>query len=71
MIGFVGRIFQAGFDVIRFQIGVIFEDLRSLNLGGEEVKHVLNPDPHSPDAGKAHALDGIEGDSLVHDSMIN
>ncbi len=39
MIGFEGRVFQAGADVLGFQVGVIGEDLGFVQTGGQQFVH--------------------------------
>ena len=58
------RIFQAGFDIIGDQIGIIDEDFLLRNPGSKQVQHILNSDPHPPNTRAAPALIRVEGNPL-------
>lgn len=64
MIQFLRGVFEARANVIRFEIGIIFEDLGFWHPGGQQVEHVLDPDAHPTDARPTAALVGIEGDTF-------
>ena len=66
MIGFGGGVFQAGGDVVWFQVRVVFEDFGLWHFGGQQIEHVLHADAHPADAGTATALVRIEGDAIIH-----
>ena len=56
---------QGAPQVLRFQIGVIGQDLLAALPSGKERKDVLHTDPHTADAGPAATLIGVVGDALA------
>jgi hypothetical protein len=66
VISFSGSIFQAGPDVVDFEVWVICKDLRLFHSSGEHSEDIFDPDAHSPNAGSTSTLVRIESDS-VHD----
>jgi hypothetical protein len=55
---------QAGFEVIRFQVGHLIENLSGVETGGEEVKNVAHANAHPTYARTATALLWITGDTV-------
>lgn len=53
---------QAGSDVFPFQIGEISQDCLLALTGGEQVEHILHPDPHASDAGSSATKFRVESD---------
>ena len=47
---------QAGFEVIRFQVGHLIENLSGVETGGKEVKNVAHANSHPTHTGAATAL---------------
>lgn len=70
VIGLGGGVFQTGGDVLRLEVGVVFEDLRLGNFCGEQVEDFLHPDAHPANAGAPAALVRIEGDTFGHDPTL-
>ena len=64
MIQFLRGVFETRANVIRFEIGIVFENLRLGHPGGQQVEHVLNANAHPTDARPSAALVGIEGDTF-------
>jgi alkylation response protein AidB-like acyl-CoA dehydrogenase len=56
---------QGAPQVLRFQIGVIGQDLLAALPSGKERKDVLHTDPHTADAGPAATLIWVVGDALA------
>jgi hypothetical protein len=54
---------EAGANVLLLQIGIVGEDVGFRDPGGLQLQHVLDANPHPPDAGPSAALCGIEGDT--------
>jgi hypothetical protein len=55
---------QAGFEVIRFQVGHLIENLSGVETGGKEVKNVAHANSHPTHTGAATALLWIKGDTV-------
>ena len=64
MIQFLRGVFEARANVIRFEIRIVFENLRLGHPGGQEVEHVLDANAHPTNARPPAALVGIEGDTF-------
>ena len=64
MIQFLRGVFETRANVIRFEIGIVFENLRLGHPGGQQVEHVLDANAHPTDARPSAALVGIEGDTF-------
>src|SRR5271169_2943578 len=64
VVHFRSREFEAGTDVLRFQIRKVFEDLLFGHAGGEHFEHILHPDAHPANAWATAALLGVEGDAI-------
>ena len=54
---------ERGLDVVRLQVRQVGEDLGAGETGGQEVKYVLDPDTHSPDARPPATLGRVDGDA--------
>jgi hypothetical protein len=51
-------------QVLLFQERVFSKDLLTLMVGGQNLQHPANGDPHSTNAGFARALSGFDGDAV-------
>ena len=71
MVDLPRRVGQGGFQVIRFQIREVSQDLLAALPGGIELKDVLHADPHAADARPAAALVGVVGDTAGHGSKLS
>jgi len=65
VIHFLGRILEAGSNILRLQIRKVSEDFASRHAAGQEIKHVLHPDARAPETRASTALPGIERDSML------
>jgi hypothetical protein len=61
MVRFFSCVGKTGADILGFKIRIVREDLGLAEAGGQQIKNILNPDTHAPNAGPAAALLGIEG----------
>jgi len=64
VVGLGGGELEAGPDILGLEELVIIEDLPFRCPGGEQVQHVLDPQPVAPDAGAASACDRVQGDPI-------
>lgn len=55
---------QAGANIFCFQIGVVTQDLLRGRAMRKHVKNIAHANAHSPDAGAATALAGVERDAI-------
>jgi len=55
---------KAGFDIIRFEVGMFFEDLFRTHPGSEEFQHVRYANPHTAHTRLAATFTRLGGDSL-------
>ena len=51
-------------DVFVFQVWIIRKDLRTSRPGGEQVQHVLHPDPHATDNRPPTTHGGVHGNAM-------
>jgi hypothetical protein len=57
-------IFKGGCDVFRFEQGIVRNDLVARSAGRQQVKHILDANTQSPDAGAPTAMVGIHGHAV-------
>jgi len=63
MINFTCRVLEAGLQIFRLQIRQLFKNLFAFQAGGKKIENIGNSDTHSPDAGTASALIGVNSDA--------
>lgn len=64
MVNFLGRVLEAGSNVLGLEVRKVFEDFCLGHPRRQQVEHILHADAHASDARPPTALLGIEGDSI-------
>jgi hypothetical protein len=57
---------DASLEVVRFQVGHLGQNLRSIKTGREQVQNVADTNAHPSHARPSAALPGIDGDPFQH-----
>jgi hypothetical protein len=64
MVNAPARVNHAGFHIVRFEIGQLFEDFFSGQTGSEQVQYIAHANPHPANTRTPAALLGIDGNAL-------
>jgi hypothetical protein len=62
---------QAGLNIVEFQVGQFFNDLRRRQTIGQQIEYITDPNPHAANARTAAALGRVDGDAISESHRSN